>query len=107
MQAVFRTAHQAARGERVEYAGVAVDPRYRFRNQTIIDLLEITPDEEQELQTIISDTERRRRERERQKSLRREAGAMSRKEYLARAAKRRADARRLATEGFSLRQIAK
>ena len=45
LQAVFRTAHRAARGERVEYAGMEVDPRYRFKNQMIIDLLEITADD--------------------------------------------------------------
>jgi hypothetical protein len=107
MQAVFRTAHQAARGERVEYAGVAVDPRYRFRNQTIIEFLEITPEEERELTTIISDNERRRRDREQKMRERREAGMMSRQEYLTRAAKRRTEARRMAAEGLSLRQIAK
>ena len=39
LQAVFRTAHAAARGEKVQYAVVEVDPRYRFKNQTIIELL--------------------------------------------------------------------
>jgi hypothetical protein len=65
LQTVFRTAYAAARGEKVQYAGVEVDPRYRFKNQTIIELLEITADEEREMKTIISDEERRRRDRRR------------------------------------------
>jgi hypothetical protein len=105
LKAVFRTAHQAARGEKVSYAGVEVDPRYRFRNQTIIELLEIDAEEERQLTTIISDTERRRRDREEKKRERCEAGAMSRQEYEGRAAERRAAARRLASEGLSLRAI--
>jgi hypothetical protein len=105
LQAVFRTAHQAARGERVQYAGVEVDPRYRFKNQTIIELLEITGHEEREMRTVISDDERRRRDREEKKDKRRVAGAMTREEYEARAAGRRVQARRMAAEGLSLREI--
>jgi len=109
LKAVFRTAHQAARGEKVSYAGVEVDPRYRFRNQTIIELLEIDAEEERQLTTIISDTERRRRHRKKERARKRDAGEvqMSRQEYLTRAANRRAEARRMAAEGLSLRQIAK
>jgi len=107
LHAVFRTAREAAAGRRVEWAGVDWDPRYRLRNQTIIEWLEIEPEEERELRTIISDEERRRRDRRRDERRRREAGAMTREEYLTRAAKRRAQARRMATEGLSLREIGK
>jgi DNA invertase Pin-like site-specific DNA recombinase len=86
---------------------VEVDPRYRFKNQTIIDLLEITGDEEREMRTLISDDERRRRDREEKKELRREAGAMSRNEYERRAADRRIAARRMAAEGLRAEEIAK
>ncbi len=101
LQAVFRTAHSAARGERVQYAGVEVDPRYRFKNQTIIELLEINADEEREMRTIVSDEERRRRDR------RRKNPEMSRHEYEGRAADRRSEARRMASEGFQAWEIAK
>ena len=107
LQAVFRTAHAAARGEKVQYAGVEVDPRYRFKNQTIIDLLEITGDEEREMRTVISDDERRRRDREEKKDKRREAGRMSREMYEGRAADRRSEARRMASEGLHAEEIAK
>ncbi len=106
LQAVFRTAHQAARGERVQYAGVEVDPRYRFKNQTIIELLEITVDEERAMRTIISDDERRRRDREEKKEQRREAGAMSREDYEGQAAHRRVEAPKLRSEGLTVREIA-
>ncbi len=101
MQSVFRTAHQAARGERVQYGGIEVDPRYRFKNQTIIELLEITADEERRMRTIISDDERRRRDRERKNP------EMTRREYEGRAADRRSEARRMASEGLSVRRIGK
>jgi Homeodomain-like domain-containing protein len=101
LQTVFRTAYAAARGEKVQYAGVEVDPRYRFKNQTIIELLEITADEEREMKTIISDEERRRRDR------RRKNPEMTRQEYEGRAADRRLEARRMASEGMSRQEIAK
>lgn len=100
MQAVFSRSRAAAAGERVEWAGVDWDPRYRLKNQTIIDWLEITPEEERRFKTIISDDERRRRDRERKNP------EMTRREYETRAAKRRAEARRLADEGLRSGQIA-
>jgi hypothetical protein len=105
---VFRTAHLAARGERVSYAGVEVDPRYRFRNQTIIELLEIDAEEERQLTTIISDTERRRRHREKERARKRDAGEvqMSRQDYEERAKDRRAEAQRMAAEGLRAQEIA-
>jgi hypothetical protein len=107
LHAIFRTAHEAQAGKRVEWRGLEIDPRYRLRNQTIIEALEITAEEERELKTIISDDERRRRDRERDEKRRREAGAMTREQYLTRAAKRREAARRMAAQGLSVRQIAK
>lgn len=88
-------------GERVEFAGAKMDPRYRFKNQTIIELLEITPEEERRLKTIISDDERRRRDRERKGS------EMSRQEYEGRAQDRRAEASRMAAEGLRVTEIAR
>lgn len=101
LQAVFRTSREAVAGKRVEWAGVDWDPRYRLKNQTIIEWLEITPEEEREMRTIISDDERRRRDRARKDP------EMTRTEYLTRAAKRRVAARKLSAEGLSLREIGK
>jgi hypothetical protein len=100
LQSVFRSAHQAARGEKVQWQGIEVDPRYRFKNQSIIELLEITAEEEREMKTIISDDERRRRDRQRKNP------EMSRQEYEARAAHRRSEARRMASEDLRVKEIA-
>jgi hypothetical protein len=107
LQSVFRTAHEAAKGKKVQYSGFEVDPRYRFKNQTIIELLEITAEEEREMRTIVSDDERRRRDRQEKKERRQEAGAMDREEYEGRARDRRSEARRMASEGFHSDEIAK
>jgi DNA-binding CsgD family transcriptional regulator len=100
LHAVFRTVEEAAQGKKVKWEGLEIDPRYRLKNQTIINILEITPEEEWEMKTIISDEERRRRDRERKNP------QMSRREYEGRAAERRAEAQKMAGEGFSDRQIA-
>ncbi len=97
---VFGRVRAAAAGERVSYAGVELDPRYRFRSETIVRWLEITPAEQRELRTIVSDEERRRRDRERKGS------EMTRAEYEGRAAERRREAVRMASQGFRSSQIA-
>jgi DNA-binding CsgD family transcriptional regulator len=106
MHAIFRTAREHQAGKRVEWDGVKLSPRYRFRNETIIEWLEITPEEEHRLKTIISDDERRRRDRERDERRRREAGAMTREEYEGRAQDRRREALELRAKGLSRTQIA-
>ncbi len=85
-------------GEKVEYRGRQVDSRYRFSNQRIIEELEIRAEEEREMRTIISDEERRRRDRASKDP------EMERRQYLTRTAERRAQARRLAAEGKTTRR---
>ncbi len=107
MQAVFSRTHAAARGDTVEWQGVQVDSRYRFKNGTIMELLEITPQEEGAMRTLISPDEERRRHREREEKRRREVGAVPRDQYLRPAQQRRVEAHRLRSEeGLSLRGIA-
>lgn len=101
LASIVNRTYAAFRGERVEWRGWEFDPRYRYSNQRIIELLEITSEEERQLKTIVSDDERRRRDRERKNP------EMSRIEYLTRAAKRRAHARKMATEGLQTKEIAK
>ena len=43
---VLKRARRAARGEKIEFKGREWDPRHHFRNETIIDWLKITPEEE-------------------------------------------------------------
>lgn len=108
MHAIFRTSREHQEGKRVEWDGVKLSPRYKFRNQTILDWLEITPEEERRFKTIISDEERRRRDRIRKKEERRRAGEveMSRAEYEDRAARRRSEASRMAARGLRTAEIA-
>ncbi len=57
-------AKRAAAGESVEYKGRRVSPVYAFRKQTIIEQLRITPEEERRMTRLISDGEKRRRDRQ-------------------------------------------
>lgn len=96
----------ARRGELVEYRGRSVDPRYRFRNSTLIDWLEISPEEQHRLKTIVSDDERRRRDRERKERSRRVHGKAPRADYLNEVRKKEALALRLRMSGKSYSEIA-
>jgi hypothetical protein len=106
LSAIMKRAHMAAKGERVEWNGVEVDPRYRFRNSTIIELLEIEDWEMEEMSVIISSDEARRRNTKRHEKSRREAGMMERSEYLGIASHNHREAHRLRSEGLTRRQIA-
>ena len=83
--------------------------RYKYTNQKIMDILEIVPNEERHLQTIISKDEARRRDRERHKTRRRAAGMLTRDEYEARRVLEVAEMQRKAIDlrqkGLSYRQI--
>lgn len=50
-----------ARGEKVEFKGAKYSPIYTPSNDYLIDVLNITDDEQKQLQTIISSTEKQRR----------------------------------------------
>ena len=76
---------------------------YRLRNQTLIDRLEITPMEETNLKTIISESERQRRFTERRRTM----GELDRETYQARAKERKEKALELAKNGLNFKDIAK
>jgi hypothetical protein len=105
LQAVFKRMRMYEGGESVELAGVALDPRYLISNRFIIEMLEITPEEERHMLTVISKGEKYRRKRKNEDEKRRKnrGGKMSRSE---RAAYRRTEARRMAAEGLSFGEIA-
>lgn len=106
MSTVFARADAAARGELIQWDDKLVDPRYRFRNDTLIERLQITSDEMKHLATIIDSDECRRRDRERKRQSRENAGAMKRSEYLAQANEKKLQAQALKEQGLSFRQIA-
>ena len=106
VSSVVGRAKMAAAGKRLPYAGGYVDPRYKIGRRKVVELLEITPEKQERIRALIGDDERRRRDRIRHEKARRAAGAMTREQYEVRAQERREEARRMAAEGLSLRQVA-
>jgi hypothetical protein len=50
-----------SRGEKIILEGVAYDPIYTPKNDTLLNILQVTPEEERDLRTIISSSEKLRR----------------------------------------------
>jgi hypothetical protein len=105
--AVVARMRRMAKGETVEYAGMQVDPRYKWRNDTLIQRFGITPDEERQLATIVSRGEAARRHAEREAQRRQEAGAVTRAEYLSASEDKRVSARLMRAKGMTQTAIAK
>jgi DNA-binding CsgD family transcriptional regulator len=97
-------------GEKITFGGKEYAPLYTPRNDTLINLFQITDQEQCELRTIISRdmaAERRReRDRERDTARRRAAGAVDRETYLEAANTKQAQAQALREQGLSVRAIA-
>ena len=108
--AIYRRAYMAARGETVEWRGEQVDPRYRFKDSTIIEWLEITEAEMREcgFRHLVTPEIAREQEAARKRAERHAKGEnqQSRAEYLETAEQRRAEARLRRARGESLRKIA-
>jgi hypothetical protein len=83
MGAVIARAERAAYGDKVEYGGRLIDPRYRFTTETIVDLLGITEAEMRacRFRHLVSPEIRREQRREVEAQRRRTAGVRSRAEY--------------------------
>ena len=73
MHAILRRTRERQAGGRADWDGLAVSPRYKFGNEALIEWLEITPEEEHQLKTIISGDERPQRDHERDEKRSREA----------------------------------
>ena len=106
LSTLLHKARAHERGERVQFQGRDHSPLYTPRNQTLIDVFGITQEEEREMRTVISEDERKRRDRERDTKRRRDAGAVERAEYLEKPVERRKQAQALKAEGFSVAEIA-
>jgi hypothetical protein len=61
LSTLYRKAKEARAGKIVTFKGREYSPLYTPRNTTLIDLFNITPDEERHMRTIISATEKYRR----------------------------------------------
>lgn len=84
------------------WQGRPVDRRYAPSNGYFLRLLEVTVAEQQAMRTLIGRDERQRRRAQR----RRDAGMVTREEYLGVAAERRSEALRLRLEGLTQAAIA-
>ena len=71
------------RKEKIEFNGKLTTPIYTYRTSTIINLLQITSDEQQQLKTLISSDLATERNTTRERSKRRAVGVVERAEYLA------------------------
>ena len=91
----------AQRGETVTFSGMKVDARYRYSNEKLVSLLEVTGDEAAKLKTILPKQESQRRDRERKK-----VGRTSRAEYEGAAADRKTRAKTLKAQGMPTKDIA-
>lgn len=78
---IFQLFKRARAGETVTFNGREYPVLYTPKNQTLIDLFEITPEEEKQLSTIISSTEYKARHRRRDESRRRAKGGIDKVEY--------------------------
>ena len=110
LMTVYSKAKEFEAGEKVTFDGKQYPPLYTPRNDTLINLFEITDDEQRELKTIISKgmaLERRRdRDRKRDEAARRAAGAVPREIYLGAADLKQEQAQALRAQGLSVRAIA-
>lgn len=92
LMTLYAKAKQYEAGEKVDFGGRQYPPLYTPRNDTLINLFQITDNEQRCLRTIISKsmaTERRReRDRQRHETRRRAAGAVDRETYEAHSASR-------------------
>jgi hypothetical protein len=115
MYSVIANARSAAAGETVQWKGQQRDTRYRLTNEKIIEWLEITPEEEQHLETVVSGERkqeiRRRRDRKRKEKQRRSEGVIPRDEYRAQRSESRQGnrprAKQLTAQGMSKREISR
>lgn len=105
VSSVMARADQASRGERVSFEDKEIDPRYRWRNSTLIERLAITPEEERQMGTIIGREEAKRRDAERKRLQRIEAIesglAKSREQWLGEKQQRNQRGRELRGQGLS------
>lgn len=106
LMTLYAKAKQYEAGETVEFNGRQYPALYTPRNDTLINLFQVTDDEQRELRTLISRDMAAERDRERLTARRRAAGAVERSAYLAAAADKAVEARLLRAKGLSVRSIA-
>jgi hypothetical protein len=106
LMTLYAKAKQFRAGERVEFGGKKFPPLYTPRNDTLINLFQISDKEQRELRTLISPAIAAERDADRARARRRAAGAVDRAAYLEIACAKQAHALCLKNQGLSVRAIA-
>jgi len=104
--AVYRRKGMAIDGITIEWNGKEWDARYKPKNKTIIDALEMTLDEQAEMSVIIGKDIKYKRWNDKRQTKRRAAGVISREDYIDLAAMRKAEAFELREQGYKIKDIA-
>jgi hypothetical protein len=94
-------------GKKIKFDGKEYPALYTPRNSTLINIFNITDDEQRQLKTIISKDLAKERHRERELVRRRTGGSISREEYLSSYDEKRLKTLEMSKEGQSNRSIAK
>ena len=103
---LWRKAKAFEAGETVEFGGQKYSPLYTPKNDTLINLFQITDAEQKSMHTIVSPAVARERDRKRDERRRRARGEVERSEYLEAVEQRRKRALGLRSQGFTRAQIA-
>ncbi|RYF11816.1 MAG: replication protein [Deltaproteobacteria bacterium] len=106
LSTLYNKAKAFEAGKSVSYNGREYPALYTPRNDTLINMFEITSDEQRGLQTIISKPLALERDRKRDEIRRRAAGAKERSAYLQNVDGKRVQARSFHQQGLSIRTIA-
>lgn len=104
---VINRKEQSLDGVKIEWQGQQWDARYRIRNATLIDLLQITPTEQQHMTSIISTAEKYARKNLKRNQKRWDEGKVTRQAYESAAASRCQLALELSAAGAKQADIAK
>jgi len=81
LMTLFSKAKAYEAGEKVSFGGKEHTPLYTPKNDTLINLFRISPEEQRQLKTIVSQAEAAERHRKREEARRRAAGAVGRGTY--------------------------
>ena len=106
LSAIIGKFKEALAGKTVFFAGREYSPLYTPTNETLIDLFQITDDEQRQLKTIISSVIKRERNTLNHQKSRRQKGMLIREDYEGRADARSERAQELRSQGMSIRKIA-
>jgi hypothetical protein len=106
ISSVVSRAEASASGQRISYGGRDVDPRYRWSNKGLLEVLEVRDAEQCNLKTIIGKEHASERAADRERQRRRQAGALPWKEYAEQREQGRVAARLLRAQGRTYAQIA-